>query len=173
MEPFNVGRFLSSCAVLSVCFALSACDGATKTKPPSQSSTIIYLVKDVKGSQNPNVPIYHLMTAGAENPQPREIAKLGAVNYTFSVDPDHRRIGLVTDYTDNPELLLVDIESGIVSNTSDSQGGDDSVALGPRDSIAFCDSKGQFKVGTVEKIAQSTTRAPPPSAGLPRCELAK
>jgi hypothetical protein len=116
---------------------------------------MIYLVRDGKGSNDG--PTYHVMTVESDNPQPREIATLGSVNWTFSLDTDHGLIALATDYTDNPEMLLVDIKSGAVTSATDIQGGDHSVTLGPGGVVAFCDSMGQFKVGTLENLAQSTT----------------
>jgi hypothetical protein len=147
---------IASIGSLILVLALSACGRTTETiSSDSAPSTIFYLVQDGAGASLSGVPIGHLMSVTIEGEQEKEIATLGAVNRTFSVDPEHDRVALATDYTDSPELLLVDVESGSVETVSSSQGGDHSVALGPDGRIAYCDYMGVFRVGFVSGIAES------------------
>ncbi|TAK71743.1 MAG: hypothetical protein EPO22_01035 [Dehalococcoidia bacterium] len=158
-------------ALVASCALVAGCGGGERSETPPTATTatqatglrVVYLVGYRSAASG--APIFHLMSVGSSGSQRAEIAQFGAVNQTFSIDPNGRRAALVTDITDTPELLIVDLASGQTTRATDSQGGDDSVVLGPQDMIAYCDSQGRFRAGSLSDVTATAVIETHPRAG--------
>jgi hypothetical protein len=129
-----------------------ACNSSDGAEDDSKAPQVIYLVTDF-GTITDGAPTSRLMTAGIDGSGTRQILQTRAVYGSFSVDPEVKKIGLTTNYTDgSPELLIGDLASGEIERVGLTEGGAGSVFLGPRGSVAFCDVDSNLVVGVIDSI---------------------